>query len=254
VSGSPRAYIICATPRTGSTLLCRLLKSAGAGDPDSFFGRRFIAEWAEHWSLPPAESMTARDFATAYLDAAIKAGRGGTDVFGLRLMRENVVDLDDFVELVHPGLPAGRARFARAFGPLLYIHLSRADKVAQAVSLVKAEQTGLWHIAPDGTELERLAPPQEPTYDFERLHREVSELQAFDAEWNAWFAEQGIARHRIAYEDLSADPAGELLRLCAALGITAPDVADVKPAVAKLADATSREWAERYRRDVASAV
>lgn len=244
------AYILCATPRTGSTLLCRLLKSAGAGDPDSFFGRRFIAEWAEHWGVPSAESMAPKDFAAAYLDAAIRAGEGGTEIFGLRLMRENVVDLDGFIDLVHPDLAPGRARFERAFGPLVYVHLSRADKIAQAVSLVKAEQTGLWHVAPDGTELERLAPPQEPRYDFERLHREVLELEGFDAAWNAWFAERGIKPHRIAYEDLSVDPASELARLCKALGIGAPARVDVKPAVAKLADATSVEWAERYRADL----
>jgi len=248
----PAAYIICGTPRTGSTLLCRLLKSAGAGDPDSFFGRRFIPEWAEGWGLPASESMSPEAFARAYLDAAIKAGKGGTDVFGLRLMRENVVDLDEFVDLVHPGLPAGRARFERAFGQLLYVHLSRRDKVGQAISLVKAQQSGLWHVAPDGTELERLAPPREPEYDFAQLHREVGELDSFDTEWNVWFAEQGIEPHRIAYEDLSADPAGELARLCAALGIEAPDAIDVRPAVAKLADATSREWAERYRREADS--
>jgi LPS sulfotransferase NodH len=240
------AYILCATPRTGSTLLCRLLKSAGAGDPDSFFGRRFISEWAEGWGLPAA-TMSPEAFAAAYLDAAIEAGKGGSGIFGLRLMRENVGDLDAMIDLVHPGLPAGRARFERAFGPLLYIHLSRRDKVGQAVSLVKAEQTGLWHVAPDGSELERLAPPAEPRYDFERLHREVLELEAFDAAWNTWFAEQGISPHRINYEDLSADPAGELARLCGALGISAPDRINVKPAVAKLADSTSREWAEKYR-------
>lgn len=248
----PDAYIICGTPRTGSTLLCRLLKSAGAGDPDSFFGRRFISEWAEGWGLPEAESMSPEAFARVYLDAAIKAGKGGTDVFGLRLMRENVVDLDEFVDLVHSGLPAGRARFERAFGPLLYVHLSRRDKVGQAISLVKAQQSGLWHVASDGTELERLAPPREPEYDFAQLDREVTDLESFDAAWNVWFAEQGIEPHRIAYEDLSADPAGELARLCAALGIVAPDAVDVKPAVAKLADATSREWAERYRREADS--
>jgi len=247
------AYIICATPRTGSTLLCRLLKSTGrAGDPDSFISR-FIPEWAEAWGVPPAESLSQEEFARVYLDAAIKAGQGGTDMFGLRLMRENVADLDRFIDLVHPGLTPGSARFERAFGPLLYIHLSRRDKVGQAISLVKAEQSGLWHVAPDGSELERLAPPAEPYYDFARLHREVLELEGFDAEWNTWFAQQGIEPHRIVYEDLSADPAGELARLCVALGIEAPDAVDVKPAVAKLADATSREWAQRYRREAASA-
>ena len=202
--------------------------------------------------MPPADSVSPEKFAAVYLAAAIKAGKGGTDIFGLRLMRENVVDLDGMIDLVHPGLPRGRARFERAFGPLLYIHLSRRDKVGQAISLVKAEQTGLWHVAPDGTEIERLAPPQEAKYDFERLHREVLELEGYDSDWNAWFADQGIAPHRIVYEDLSADPAGELAKLCTALGIEAPNAVDVKPAVAKLADATSREWALRYRRQVGS--
>jgi LPS sulfotransferase NodH len=251
VSDRYRAYILCATPRTGSTLLCRMLKAAGAGDPDSFISR-FIPEWAADWGVPAAETMTPEAFAKAYLDAAIEAGKGGTDVFGLRLMRENVGDLDRFIDLVHPGLPPGAARFERVFGPLLYVHLSRRDKVGQAISLVKAEQSGLWHVAPDGSELERLAPPAEPYYDFARLHREMMELESFDAGWNAWFDEQGIEPHRIVYEDLSADPAGELARLCAALGIEAPDAVDVKPAVAKLADATSRDWAERYRREADS--
>jgi LPS sulfotransferase NodH len=245
----PAGYIICATPRTGSTLLCRLLKASGVGDPDSFISR-FIPEWAEAWGVPPAETMSRKDFAAAYLAAAIRAGKGGTGIFGLRLMRENVGDLDGMIDLVHPGVAPGRLRFEHAFGPLLYVHLSRREKVAQAISLVKAEQSGLWHVAPDGSELERLAPPAEPHYDFARLHREVTELEGFDAGWNTWFEEQGISPYRVVYEDLSADPAGELARLCAALGIAPSDRADVKPAVARLADATSVEWAERYRAEV----
>jgi LPS sulfotransferase NodH len=249
----PDAYIICGTPRTGSTLLCRLLKSAGAGDPDSFFGRRFIPEWAEHWGVPSAESMAPQDFASAYLDAAIRVGKGGTEIFGLRLMRENVVDLDGFVDLVHPGLAPGRARFEKAFGAIRYIHLFREDKLAQAVSLVKAEQTGLWHVAPDGTELERLAPPQDPVYDFDRLRREVEELESYDAAWWTWFNEQGVTPLRVGYETLSADPATTLIGICEALEIAAPDASDIKPSVAKLSDAISNDWMRRYRDDMLAA-
>lgn len=249
---APASYILCATPRTGSTLLCRMLKATGrAGDPDSFISR-FIPEWAADWGVPPQDSLSPEDFARAYLAAAIRAGTAGTGLFGLRLMRENVGDLDAMIDLVHPGLPAGRARFERLFGPLVYVHLSRRDTLAQAISLVKAEQSGLWHVAPDGSELERLAPPAEPHYDFARLHREVTELERFDADWNSWFAAQRITPHRIVYEDLAADPAGELARLCAALGIAAPARVDVTPAVARLADATSRAWAERYRAEADS--
>lgn len=245
------AYIICGTPRTGSTLLCDLLTATGgAGAPDSFFGARFIDWWAEQWGVPARETLGEPEFSKVYLDAAIRVGKGGSGMFGLRLMRENVDDLDRFIDRVFPGLSPGRARFERAFGRIRYLHLRREDKLAQAVSLVKAEQTGLWHVAPDGTEIERLAPPQDPVYDFERLRSQIEELEGYDRAWNPWFEEQGIEPLRIGYESLAADPAGTLIRICDALGIAAPDRGEVRPGVAKLSDAVSEDWIARYRRDV----
>jgi LPS sulfotransferase NodH len=244
-------YIICGTPRTGSTLLCDLLASAKAGKPDSFYGRAFMADWAKEWALPSRDQMSEKAFKIAYLDAAIRAGKGGTGIFGLRLMRENLDELSAILDQIFPGLPSDTARFGKAFGSLLHIHLSRADKLAQAISLIKAEQTGLWHIAPDGAEIERLAPPQEPVYDFARISREVATLDAYDTAWNTWFAKQGIDPLRVSYEDLSENPAPVLLRICEALGVQTPN-ADVKPGVAKLSDETSLDWMRRYKLDLAA--
>lgn len=247
-------YILCGTPRTGSTLLCDLLASTGrTGSPDSFYRRQSISEWAEEWNMPKPGTVAESEFDVAYLRAAIAAGKGGTDIFGLRLMRENLGELSATLDRIHPQLPSDRARLERAFGKVLYIHLSRADKLAQAVSLVKAEQSGLWHIAPDGTEIERLAPEDELRYDFERLRREVAKLDAYDAAWNTWFDEQGIVPLRVTYEQLSIDPAATLIRICEALGVPPPKAADVRPGVAKLSDETSLDWVRRYRSDSGSA-
>ncbi len=243
-------YIICGTPRSGSTLLCGLLASTKtAGDPHSFYRQENIAEWAEEWHLPHPDTMSAHAFDVAYLEAAIQAGKGGTDIFGLRLMRENLDELQAVLDRIYPKLPSDKARFEKAFGRVLYIHLSRENKLAQAVSLIKAEQTGLWHIAPDGTEIERVAPAQEPRYDFKRIQRELAELEAYDAAWNVWFAAQGIVPLRIGYERLSADPAAALASICEALGVQPPNAADVKPGVAKLSDAISLDWIRRFRLD-----
>jgi trehalose 2-sulfotransferase len=248
-------YIICGTPRTGSTLLCDLLASTKrTGNPDSFYRRQSISWWAEEWNLSKPGSMSAHEFDVAYLNAAIKAGKGGTGIFGLRLMRENLGELSAILDRIYPALSSDKARLERAFGNILYLHLSREDKLAQAVSLVKAEQTGLWHVAPDGTEIERVAPPQDPQYDFVRIRGEVRELEQYDVAWNAWFEEQGIAPLRLGYEELSANPAATLIRICDALGVAAPKVADVRPGVAKLADATSLDWMRRYHLDLAGAV
>lgn len=244
------AYIICATPRTGSTLLCDLLASTGrTGAPDSFFSRKFMLWWADQWGVPPAETLGEPAFSKAYLASAIRAGKGGTGMFGLRLMRDSVDDLDGLIDRVYPGMPPGKARHQKAFGTVLYIHLYREDKLAQAVSLVKAEQTGLWHVARDGSEIERLGPPGEPVYDFERLQSELTELENGDLAWLSWFAEQNISPLRVSYDHLSADPASALIRICDDLGVGAPDRASIRPGVAKLADAVSRQWMDQCRRD-----
>ena len=244
-------YIICATPRSGSTLLCNLLASTGmTGNPNSYYHRTGImCDWAAKWNLPGRDTMAAKEFGIAYLKAAIRAGRGETNVFGLRLMREYLEGLSTILDEIFPGLPSDVQRFERAFGDVLYIHLTREDKLAQAVSLVKAEQTGLWHIAPDGAEVERLGAPQDPRYDFELIQRKLTTFEAHDAAWNEWFEQQGIIPLRIRYEMLSERPAGTLLQICEALGVEVQKAEAVRPGVAKLADEISLDWMRRFRAD-----
>ena len=44
------SYMICATPRSGSTLLCEALRNTGlAGYPDEYFGPMHVARWTEKW-------------------------------------------------------------------------------------------------------------------------------------------------------------------------------------------------------------
>ena len=247
------SYIICSTPRTGSTLLCDLLASTKvAGNPDSFFMDDVDPVWAERWGLPNRANRSDADDCAAYLRAAIKAGKGQTDIFGLRLMKRDLGDLLAMIDKVFPGLPSDRDRLQAAFGKVLYIHLAREDKLAQAISMVKAEQTGLWHIAPDGSEVERLSPPKDPEYDFDRIERKLAELEQYDAAWLAWFDAQGIEPLRIGYESLSANPVAAVARVCRALGVAEPTPDSVKAGVAKLADAVTLEWKRRYQSEIAS--
>lgn len=244
------SYIICATPRTGSTLLCDLLASTKtAGKPDSFFMSNMDPVWSEQLGLPVRDGLSDSDYASAYLKAAVTAGQGQTGIFGLRLMRENLDDLSALIDKVFPGLPSDQDRLHAAFGEILYIHLAREDKLAQAVSMIKAEQTGLWHVAPDGSELERLAPPKEPAYDFDRIASTLARLEQSDAAWLTWFDAQGIEPLRVGYEGLSANPAEAVSRICGTLGVPAPAPGSLKPGVAKLADAISLEWMRNFQRD-----
>jgi LPS sulfotransferase NodH len=246
------SYIICATPRTGSTLLCDMLASTQvAGKPDSYFMSEMDPGWAEELGFPAREGLSAAAYGSAILKAAVRAGKGQTGIFGLRLMRKDLSALMTLIDGVYPRLPSDKERFQAAFGNILYVHLAREDKLAQAVSLLKAEQTGLWHVAPDGSEIERLAPPQEPRYDFDRIAGKLAELEQDDCAWRRWFAQQGIEPLRIGYESLSANPTEAVTRICNRLGVPHPAPHNLKPRVAKLADAISQDWMRRYQRDLA---
>ncbi len=205
--------------------------------------------WARQWGLPARGDLGEVEYAADYLEAAMRAGTGRTGIFGLRLMQESLGRLLTLIDRVHPGLTTDRERLQAAFGDILFIHLAREDKLAQAVSMVKAEQTGLWHIAPDGTELERLAPPGEPEYDFARIAGKVAELERHDTAWMSWFEAQRIEPLRVGYESLAADPARIVTDICVALGVSVPDPGSLRPGVARLSDAVSVEWMRRYRRD-----
>jgi trehalose 2-sulfotransferase len=246
-----KSYIICATPRTGSTLLCDLLASTKiAGAPDSFFMGEMDPAWAKQLGFPARGMLSAADYGAAVLKAAIAAGKGQTEILGFRLMRKDLGSLSALIDAVFPGHASDKDRLRAAFGDVLYIHLAREDKLAQAVSMVKAEQTGLWHVAPDGSEIERLAPPKEPEYDFSRIAAKLAQLEGYDADWLTWFDAQGIAPLRVGYESLSADPAAAVSRICQALDVPAPARDSLKPGVAKLADAISLEWMRRFQQDL----
>lgn len=242
------AYILCGTPRSGSTLLCGYLADTGvAGRPNSFFRTQSIKSWAEHWGLPSALRPGTDAFLGAYLAAAIAEGRGDTPVFGLRLMRENLGDMLAAFHRLFPGLPTDTARIEAAFGPTRYLHLRRRDKVAQAVSRVRAEQSGLWHLAPDGTEVERLAPHRDPVYDFDAIDNQVRALENYEQGWIDWFAAEELQPLAIDYEDLAETPERVLPAILAHIGQDPAKARGLAPTVARLSDALSVEWAARYR-------
>ena len=242
------AYVICTAPRSGSTLLCRMLAATGvAGRPESYFYGTSVASWAADLDIAAPRARTEPDLLRAVLAAAIAQGRGDTGLFGLRQQQHSFALLCTKLALLYPGAHSQRALLRHAFGSILYLHLTRRDKVAQAVSLLKAEQTGLWHATLDGRELERLAPPAPAVYDRMLIAERVALLAAQDRAWAAWFDREGIAPLCLSYETLAADPSGTLAEVLVRLGCSTGGAPALEPDLRKLADATSEDWAARFR-------
>lgn len=204
------SYLLCATPRSGSTLLCGLLKATGvAGLPESYFRQPDEPAWARRWGVTGGYD--------AYVQAVVAAGTTDNGVFGARLMWGTV---DEVVAKLDDAQPGGRAatdleQLNLAFDQPRFVYLWRDDIVAQAVSWLRAEQTAFWQDG-DGTN------GLEPRYDRERLRSLVRMIDEHNAAWRAWFAATGVTPHPIRYEDLIADMDRITRDLLAFLGVEAP--------------------------------
>jgi LPS sulfotransferase NodH len=99
-----RAYLVCATPRSGSTLLCELLKGTGvAGRPAEYFEtlrstgfprqpRQYFQGVPEVQTLLPEVDPGTPERQFAW-DAVLRAGTTPNGVFGAKVMWSHLEDL-----------------------------------------------------------------------------------------------------------------------------------------------------------------
>lgn len=236
------AYLICGTPRTGSTLLCSLLASTGvAGRPESYFREPDETMWAQRWRTRRRAdgSLAYRDFARG----AVAAGSTPNGVFGARVMWGTLDQMLAKLVVDYPQL-AGRDLdlLSEVFGPLRFVHLWRADPVAQAVSWARAEQTSYWQSGDSVV--------QEPRFDFDQIDRLIATIGEHNAAWRGWFSAVDVQPHEVSYEELVADIDGVTRTVLNFLGLDVPDNYAVESEHRRQADALNAEWITRYRAEI----
>ena len=234
------SYLICATPRTGSSLLCGLLDSTGvAGHPESWFRRQDEREFAASWGIADASDGT---FGYAgYFRAAVAAGSTANGVFAARIMWGTMDEVTAHLAAVYPGYAGSAAGLlSAAFGRTRFVYLRRGDVVAQAVSLLRAEQTGVWFETAD----ERQEPAAEPGFDFGQARDLVRQIEEDNAAWEEWFAAEGIQPYRVLYEELDADPVRVASGVLGFLGLGLPAGREITVRHKRLADELNARWAE----------
>lgn len=235
------SYLLCATPRTGSTLLCGLLESSGvAGHPASYFNRAGLHDYAVDWRVVrPGDGRID----AAYVRAAIAAGSTPNGVCGVRIMAATLPELMADLAAADPG-PAGTdlELLEAHFGRLEFVHLRRRDVVAQAVSWAKASQTHFWHpgeaVEPGGSQ---------PHYDGALIGRLVTTIEQFEQRWRRWFADHGIEPFEVVYEELAADPQRVAHQVLDHLGLQLPPGRQLATGHRRQADQINADWAARFR-------
>ena len=114
-----------------------------AGDPESYFRALSEQEWANRWGIAgPSDGTFSYP---GYIQAAITAGSTGNGVFAARIMWGTLAEVAAKLAPAYPGLAGpDLAMLNRAFGRTRFVYLFRGDVIAQAVSLLRAEQTNVW--------------------------------------------------------------------------------------------------------------
>jgi len=246
--GSYEAYFICTTPRSGSTLLCRMIAATGvAGHPETYFYRPEISELCHSLGLEDDPSQSDRERLKPVFERVLEEGRRGGDLFGLRLQGDRAGNFFEKLAVMEPDLPNDLERIHAIFGKSAFVYLTRFDKLGQAISYVRAQQSGLWHRNKDGSELERLSAPQELRYDAEAITLALETFSRAERAWAKWFGNNGIEPLVITYEKLDTQPSECVSDVFHHLGLDHALARGAKPDVAKLSDNINLEWAERFR-------
>lgn len=248
-----RSYLVCATPRSGSTLLCRSLGATGvAGKPEEYFERlrhsglpREPREYFDHaeadlLALLP-ETRTGDPAVTDLereLPRYLEEGTTPNGIFGTKMMWGYFGDFCARLGTA-PDAPGGEAhrRIEALFGPCRYLHVTRDDKVPQAVSLWRAVQTRAW----SSDDAERAA----PVFDARGVEHLLRRLEAHDAAWTDWFDANGLDRHVVRYESLAGSYDATLRGVLEYLDLEAPEIPP--PPINRQADDRSARWTARYR-------
>jgi LPS sulfotransferase NodH len=279
-----RSYIVCATPRSGSTLVCHALADTGvAGRPEEYFEalrhsgrprrpeeyflgvedqsiRDHLGERALGSEPPPRSPLWSRAAYDRYLEWAFEVGTTPNGVFGAKLMWGY---FGDFVSLLR-NVPSYRDLpladlLPEVFPELIFVRVVRANKLRQAVSLWKAVQTATWREDQAKAKATSIEADGSPPYkSFIEEHRPqlrfhyraighlLDQILVEEAAWDAFFEHSGIKPVLILYENFEADYETSTLRLLERLDLSPPEGFAFEPRMKRQSDGLNDDWTRRY--------
>ena len=281
-----RSYLVCATQRSGSTLVCQALKETGiAGRPEEYYeallhsGRprepheyfngvddpAILSHLGERNSSDPQPrsplwSRTAYD---RYLDWTKEQGTTENGVFGAKMMWNY---FGDFISLVrnvpqYRDLPLDELMPA-VFPDLTFVRVIRANKVRQAISLWKAVQTATWRqnepqnghyeVGPEDTD----TPPYKTFLDehraplrfhFGAINHLLGRVLHDEARWDAFFEHVRIRPVLVLYENFASDYVASTESVLEQLDLEVPEGAlKLETRMKRQSDGINDDWARRY--------
>jgi trehalose 2-sulfotransferase len=216
--------MIAMTPRTGSTHLCAALQAAGdVGRPSEIFNPRGYVEHEKQLRSATLFSEYVRSF-----------NEEPSPLFAFKVCW---IDFKPFAS-------HWRAIFPR----MRVIYLDRKDVIAQAVSMFRAETSGLWHQRAEETD----QPIQglDDKFDLALICEIMANLEREKRDWEQFFATEAITPIRVFYEAFAQDTSQTLQFISKQMRLDLHPEIGAEVGYKKLADALTDEWVSKVRRHV----
>lgn len=211
--GADYKYVLCSSPRSGSTLIASMLYATGiAGDPLEYLNDQWISVHMQ------SASRRMEDFnVDGYLAEWETRRTSPNGIFGIKLHHHQM-------RRMWRGREKEAAVWLGAFDRRIL--LIRRDKVAQAVSLYRAITSQMWT-----SKDSQLSEGSSRTVDFNPVR--IAELLVFlikeEEGWRNYMKTNELPFIELYYEDFVNDYVCESLRLLKLLGMESYKAEDVPP-------------------------
>lgn len=241
---------IASVERTGSTLLCSLLRGTHlAGNPIEYLNiqTKNFARIREQSGYPrikisrlpiaQVRKLTGRypwrDISyfnpqswRTYLQVIATENATANGVFGIKMhwnqYKRHMLDQGIDVDMWNV--------------PVTWVRITREDELRQAISFVRAAQTDSWN-----SNMEAKA---EATYDASAIVAALARIEQENNDWDCYFTQHHIVPLHITYEQLTRDMEHTVKRVMSFIGSPINEVPN--PQTKKQGDTVNKEWAERF--------
>lgn len=234
IANGSRLYVIFIIARSGSTWLMEMAEnSSSLGTPQEWFNEGWIHTRETALGCRPPQLVGTLNV-DEYIERTVLDYRSEDGVMGTQLSVYQTQCLCEMLES-----PEQALQLVTPF------YLRRRDVVAQAISLYRSVNSGVFHSYQEGSiPLSRL---DDVTYDADAIAQWCDHLVDGEIYFEAMFRKLGVRPFRFMYEDLVSDPAGVLTYIRRVIDpSTAYLLAARSNKVKLLSKATSKEWNLRF--------
>lgn len=249
-SNSKVQIIICATMRSGSTMICedmRNTKSLGRA-------KEFLMNWR------PRGAMDFRE----QLAKIIDENCSDNGVFSVKVMSKYLPFIEDCLakDSNVTGSDTFFPNFANAFDNPIWIYLKREDILGQAISRYISNATGVFHnLESQGhsksaqilSEKGEKNYNKDINYNYGLINISLQNSAREHTIWDHFFKTNGIEPIRLTYEDCIDDYESYLNTIADAAQITL-ETTPKKRTIKKLANAHNDRFREQFQQDMISKI